>query len=70
MANKRKDNKGRNLQTGEYFDGKNNRYMFRKMVDGNRMTITASDLVELRRKKMNCSARLTKVVASIIKVPE
>ncbi|OUP00574.1 site-specific integrase [Sellimonas sp.] len=60
MANKRKDNKGRNLQTGEYFDGKNNRYMFRKMVDGNRMTITASDLVELRRKKNELLCQIDK----------
>ena len=51
MAEKRKDNKGRNLKTGEYWDEKNKRYMFRKMVDGERITFTASDLVELRKKE-------------------
>lgn len=30
----RKDIKGRNLRVGEYYDEKNQRYMFRKMVDG------------------------------------
>ena len=39
MAEKRKDMKGRNLRTGEYYDEKNQRYMFRKMVAGNRITI-------------------------------
>ena len=39
MAEKRKDMKGRNLRTGEYYDEKNQRYMFRKMVEGNRITI-------------------------------
>ena len=48
MAGKRKDNKGRNLRTGEYYDSKNKRYMFRKMVDGERISITATDLAELR----------------------
>ncbi len=32
MAEKRKDNRGRNLKTGEYYDSKNKRYMFRKMI--------------------------------------
>ena len=48
MAEKRKDMKGRNLRTGEYYDEKNQRYMFRKMVAGNRITITAANLLDLR----------------------
>lgn len=60
MANKRKDNRGRNLQTGEYYDAKNDRYMFRKMIDGKRITITASDLVELRRKKNELLCKIDK----------
>ena len=40
--------KGRKLETGEYYDSKNNRYMFQKMIDGERFTITASTLNELR----------------------
>ena len=47
----RKDNKGRKLRTGEYYDAKNKRYMFRKMVNGERITITAPDLVELRKQE-------------------
>lgn len=30
MAEKRKDNRGRNLKTGEYYDSNNKWYMFRK----------------------------------------
>ena len=48
MAEKREDMKGRNLRTGEYYDEKNQRYMFRKMVAGNRITITAN-LLDLRK---------------------
>ena len=51
MAEKRKDNKGRVLRTGEYYDAKNNRYMFRKMVDGERVTFTADDLASLRKQE-------------------
>lgn len=51
MAGKRKDGRGRILKTGEYWDQKNERYLFRKMVDGERVTITSSDLVELRRQE-------------------
>ena len=51
MAEKRKDNKGRILRTGEYYDAKNNRYMFRKMVDGERITFTANNLTELRKQE-------------------
>ena len=51
MAEKRKDMKGRNLRTGEYYDEKNQRYMFRKMVAGNRITITAANLLDLRKQE-------------------
>lgn len=40
MAEKRKDSRGRNLRTGEYYDAKNKRYVFRKMIDGERVTIS------------------------------
>lgn len=58
MAGKRKDNKGRNLKTGEYFDQKNQRYMFRKMIDGERITITAGDLAELRKQENELLCRI------------
>ena len=48
MSEKRKDYRGRVLRTGEYYDYNNQRYMFRKMLDGERITITAQDLAELR----------------------
>lgn len=51
MSEKRKDHKGRILKTGETWDGKGQRYMFRKMVNGERITIIDSDLVELRKKE-------------------
>lgn len=51
MAEKRKDKHGRILRTGEYYDAKNNRYMFRKMVEGERVTFTADDLASLRKKE-------------------
>ena len=51
MSEKRKDHKGRILKTGEYWDPKGRRYMFRKMVDGERVTITDDDLIELRKKE-------------------
>lgn len=47
----RKDIKGRNLRVGEYYDEKNQRYMFRKMVDGERVTITAANLADLRKQE-------------------
>lgn len=56
----RKDNKGRNLRTGEYYDSKNKRYMFRKMVDGERVTITADDLTELRRQEHELLCQIDK----------
>lgn len=51
MSEKRKDHKGRILRTGEYWDPKGKRYMFRKMVEGERITITDNDLIELRKKE-------------------
>lgn len=60
MAGKRKDIRGRNLRTGEYYDSKNNRYMFRKMIDGERVTITAPDLVELRTQENELLCRIDK----------
>ena len=60
MAGKRKDNKGRNLRTGEYYDSKNKRYMFRKMVDGERISITATDLAELRAQENELLCRIDK----------
>ena len=46
---KRKDNKGRILRTGEYYNSKTHVYQFRKMIDGQRVTITDYDLAELRK---------------------
>lgn len=60
MAGKRKDAKGRNLRTGEYYDPKNKRYMFRKMIDGERVTITADDLAELRTQENDLLCRIDK----------
>ena len=60
MAEKRKDSRGRNLKTGEYFDSVNKRYMFRKMIDGERITITASSLVELREQENELLCRMDK----------
>lgn len=58
MAEKRKDSRGRNLKTGEYYDAKNKRYMFRKMIDGERITITALDLAELRKQENDLLCRI------------
>lgn len=60
MSEKRKDNKGRILQTGEYFDVQNERYIFRKMVDGQRLSITAPDLMSLREQKNELLCKLDK----------
>lgn len=60
MAGKRKDSRGRNLHTGEYYDSQNKRYMFRKMIDGDRVTITANDLAELRAQEHELLCRLDK----------
>lgn len=47
----RKDNKGRNLRTGEYYNPKTRIYQFRKMINGKRITISDYDLVELRKRE-------------------
>lgn len=60
MTGKRKDGRGRNLRTGEYYDSKNQRYMFRKMIDGERITITATDLVELRMQENELLCKIDK----------
>ena len=60
MAEKRKDNKGRNLRTGEYYDAKNHRYIFRKMIDGERASITAQSLAELRQQENELLCRIDK----------
>lgn len=56
----RKDNKGRNLRTGEYYNAKTHIYQFRKMVDGERVTITDTDLVELRKRENELLVALDK----------
>lgn len=63
MAEERKDNRGRNLKTGEYYDSKNKRYMFRKMIDGERITITAPDLVELRKQENDLLCRIDRAIS-------
>lgn len=60
MSEKRKDKKGRILQTGEYYDEKNQRYIFRKMIEGKRETITAPDLMTLREEKNKLLCRMDK----------
>lgn len=65
MAEKRKDGRGRNLRTGEYYDSKNKRYMFRKMIDGERVTITAVDLVELRTQEHELLCKLQLILQHI-----
>ncbi len=60
MATVRKDNKGRKLETGERYDSQNNRYMFQKMVDGERISVTAQTLNELRKKKNEVLCRIDK----------
>lgn len=58
MADKRKDNRGKTLEKGEYYDSKNKRYMYRKMVDGERVTITAHTLSDLRKQKNDLNYRM------------
>lgn len=59
----RKDAKGRNLKTGEYYDSKNNRYQFRKMVDGKRITITSDKLADLRKQENELLCKIDKGIA-------
>lgn len=61
-AGNRKDGAGRKLETGEYYDSVNKRYMYRKMVDGERVTVTASTLKELRVKKHEIETNIDKGV--------
>lgn len=56
----RKDNKGRNLRTGEYYNAKTHIYQFRKMIDGERVTITDTDLSELRKRENELLVALDK----------
>jgi len=51
MADKRKDAKGRNLKTGEYYNSNTHTYQFRVMKYGKRYTITAKSLTDLRKKE-------------------
>ncbi len=60
MAKIRKDNKGRKLETGERYDSKNSRYVFQKMIDGERISLTAQTLSELRKKKNEALCRIDK----------
>lgn len=60
MTEKRKDARGRNLRTGEYYDAKNQRYIFRKMIDGERASITAPTLAELRQQENELLCRIDK----------
>ena len=59
----RKDAKGRNLKTGEYYDSKNNRYQFRKMIDGKRVTITSDKLTDLRKQENELLCKIDKGMA-------
>ena len=61
MPEKRKDNKGRNLRTGEYYDEKNKRYMFRKMGRGLQLPLLIWQICEGR--KTNCYVGLIKAVS-------
>ena len=56
----RKDNKGRNLRTGEYYNPKTHVYQFRKMIDGERVTISDMDLSELRKRENELLVALDK----------
>lgn len=56
----RKDNKGRNLKTGESYRATENRYMYRYKDErtGERVTVYALDLAELREKEKEIQRRL------------
>ena len=69
MAEKRKDMKGRNLRTGEYYDEKNQRYMFRKMVEGNRITITAANITDLRKQENDLLCKIDTVSYTHLTLP-
>lgn len=48
----RTDGKGRKLRQGEYYDELNDRYIFRKMIQGKRYNITNSNLSDLRKEEV------------------
>lgn len=52
--------KGRKLETGERYDSKNDRFVFQKMIDGERFSITARTLNELRKRKNEALCRIDK----------
>lgn len=58
----RKDNKGRKLRTGEYYNAKTGIYQFRKMINGQRVTISDTDLVELRKRENELLVEMDKGV--------
>ncbi len=49
----RKDKKGRNLRAGEYYDEVNDRYVYRRMINGKHYSLTDGDLTVLRKKAAN-----------------
>lgn len=49
----RKDKKGRKLRVGEYYDEVNDRYVYRRMINGKRYSLTDGDLTVLRKKAAN-----------------
>ena len=63
MAEKRKDSRGRNLKTGEYYDSKNKRYMFRKMIDGSASQLPLLIWWNYGDRKMICCAGLTGAIS-------
>lgn len=58
MKGEKKDARGRNLRVGETYDAKNRRYMFRKMINGERVSITAPNLAELRKQETDLLYRI------------
>lgn len=48
----RTDAKGRKLRQGEYYDEVNDRYIFRRMIQGKRYNITNSNLSDLRKEEV------------------
>ena len=48
------------VRVGEYYDEKNQRYMFRKMVDGERVTITTASLADLRKQENDLLCKIDK----------
>ena len=44
----RKDQKGRKLRVGEYYDSENKRYMFRKMINGKRYYFSLETAIQLQ----------------------